>query len=162
MKISFYVQIFIVSILLLSCDTQTSVIKENTTIPMGNKIENKIVYLFFEIEKKADETEHIKHTDTKTAVGILKKGSIQNKENLPGNIAVTFLGKDGKIISEQIIEDPLNPMMETYSAEGLNREKLKFPKAEFSIRFNQTGEISSVKLEKITKISKNHLITIKL
>lgn len=159
---SFYFQIFIVSILLLNCDSQTSVVKETTSISTIKKSENNIVYLFFEIEKTANGTEQVKHTDTKTTEGILKKGSIENKENLPGNIAVTFLGKDGKVISERIIEDPLNPMMETYSEEGLNRKKLKFPKAEFSIRFNQIGEISSVQLEKITANSKNHLITIKL
>lgn len=149
----------------LSCDSQQTSSSVNSATSSSTKpikAENAIVFLFFTAEKKADGTELIKHTDTKITKGIAKNSSLDNKANAPGNIAVTFLGKDGNIISERIIEDPLNPMMESYSEEGINKEKMNFPKADFSIRFNQTGEIVSVLLEKINIQSKTPLITIKL
>lgn len=155
-------QLFTVLIFLFSCSSQKSVGVESAINNFTKTGENKIVYLFFEIEKTANGTEQVKHTDTKITEGTLKTGSLRNKEHLPGNIQVTFLGKDGKSVSEQIIEDPLNPMMETYAQEGMNKEKINLPKAEFSIRFNQTGNISSVQLEKITEKSTSHLITLKL
>lgn len=151
---------------LLSCDSQQSATGSNSTsanaISKPVKNENSIVYLFFTIEKSANGTELVTHTDTKITAGFLKNASIENRQNMPGNIAVTFIGKDGEIIAERIIEDPLNPMMETYSEEGINKEKMNFPKAEFSVRFNQTGKISKVILEKINTQSKNNLITINL
>lgn len=154
--------IFIFLMLVVSCGSQKTVTAENSSKTATKTMENKIVYLFFEIEKTKNGTDHIKHTDTKITDGTLKTGSLQNKEYLPGNIQVTFLGIDGKSISEQIIEDPLHPMMETYAEDGMNKEKINLPKAEFSIRFNQTGNISSVQLNKITEKSISHLITIKL
>ncbi len=146
-----------------SCDTQKTETRSNTaSTPQTRTTENNIVYLFFEIEKKSNGNEQVKHTETKITEGILKNASIDNKEKIPGNIIVTMLGNDGKTVEERIIEDPLNPMMESYSEEGLNREKMNYPKAEFSVRFNQKGEVSSVKLEKISEKSITHLITIKL
>jgi hypothetical protein len=73
-----------------------------------------------------------------------------------------MLGKDGGIIEERIIEDPLNPVLEVYAEEGLNKAKVKLKKADFSVRFNQKGTITSVKVEKLTINSKNNLLTIKL
>lgn len=153
---------FIALLLNFGCESQKSVSVEPASVAVATKAEQSIVFLFFEIEKTTDGNEIIKLTDKKITAGIMKEGSIDNKENTAGNIAVTFLGKDGKAVSERIIEDPLNPMMETYSEEGLNREKMVLPKAEFSMRFNQTGNISAVKLEKITPNSKKQLLTIQL
>ena len=150
---------------LLSCDSlqTSSVSNSGSALPTKSiKAENAIVYLFFTIEKNANGNELIKLTETKTAEGTIKKGSIINKEDLPGNISISFLGKDGNILSEQIIEDPLHPMMEIYEDGNISKEKMNLPKAEFSIRFNQDGTISSVLLEKINTESKTKLITIKL
>ena len=65
-------------------------------------------------------------------------------------------------MEERIIEDPLNPVLEVYAEEGLSKNKLKLQKAQFSVRFNQKGEISNVKVEKITSNSKTTLISLKL
>ena len=162
MSYRFTFQLFALLILCLSCNSQKPAVTSNiiTTGTEANK--NHIVYLFFEIEKTSAGGEIVKHNDTKITEGILKNASLDNRESLPGNIAVTFFGKEGKAVAERIIEDPLHPMMEIYTEEGISKEKVNLPKAEFSIRFNQPGNISSVQLEKISTKSRIHLITIKL
>lgn len=162
MRLSSYLQLLIVLTLLLHCGSQTSVISESTTTPALNKTENNIVYLFFEIEKTANGLEKVKLTDTKIAEGFVKNASIENKASVPGNLLISFLGKNGEVLEERVIEDPLNPLLEVYAEEGLSKNKLTLNKAEFSVRFNQKGEISNVKVEKITEKSKNTLITLKL
>lgn len=150
-------------LMVVCCEPQQNVStgNQNPTAEPAKPKQN-IVFLFFEIERNQSGTETLRLTDKKITEGFVKNSSLENKPNIPGNIAVTFLGKDGQIISERIIEDPLNPMMETYSEEGINKEKMNFPKAEFSLRFNQNGDISAVTLEKITQTSKTKLLTIKL
>ena len=148
-----------------SCNSQQStsaISAQNPPTTNTTNLENKIVYLFFTIERSENGNEIVKFTDKKITDGIIKNASINDKEYAAGNILVTFLAKDGKEISRRIIEDPLNPEMEIYAEEGLDREKIKLPKAEFSIRFNQTGKISQVILEKINSNSKTNLATIKL
>lgn len=156
----------IVSAFLLNCNSQkgASIGSSSTISPNQTAIksENAIVYLFFTIEKETHGNELVKHTETKITSGTIKNASLESKENTPGNIRVTFLGKDGKEISERFIEDPLNPMMEVYAEEGINKEKMKLTKADFSVRFNQNGETVAVTLEKITNSAKKHLITIQL
>lgn len=151
-----------ISLLLNSCDSQqTSTFNSGATTPT-KVVENRIVYLFFEIEKDGNSLEKVKLTDTKIAEGFVKNASIENKSATPGNLYISLLGKSGEVLEERIIEDPLNPLLEVYAEEGLSKNKLNLKKAHFSIRFNQKGEISSVKVEKITEQSKNHLITLKL
>jgi len=101
-------------------------------------------------------------TDTKVSSGSFKNASLENKENIPVNLRISMIGKSGEVLEERIIEDPLNPVLEVYAEEGLSKNQLQLNKAEFSVRFNQKGNIASVKVEKITKNSKNNLITVKL
>ena len=154
--------IFGISLLLNSCDSQpTSTFNSGAATPT-KVVENRIVYLFFEIEKDGNSLEKVKLTDTKIADGFVKNASLENKAPNPGNLYISLLGKSGEVLEERIIEDPLNPLLEVYAEEGLSKNKLNLKKAHFSIRFNQKGETSSVKVEKITEQSKNHLITLKL
>lgn len=154
--------LFGICLLLNSCDSQqTSTINSGTATPT-KLVENSIVFLFFEIEKEGNGLEKIKLTDTKITEGFVKNASLENKTAIPGNLYISLLGKNGEILEERIIEDPLNPMLEVYAEEGLSKNKLKLTKAEFSVRFNQKGEIASVKVEKITEKSKNTLIILKL
>lgn len=162
MRLFSIVQASVMLFLLFSCKAQPVAKQGQSTTPAITDQEKRIVYLFFEIQKDTNGPETVKLTDTKITPGTFKNASLENKEKIAGNIAVTFLSQDGNIISERIIEDPLNPMMETYTQGGLGREKLNLQKAEFSIRFNQTGNISAVQLEKITPNSKTQLITIQL
>lgn len=151
-----------------SCDSQTMISDQNSNSPVPTNVEasakfqNNIVFLFFTIEKNGDSSELVKLTDKKIADGFVKNALVNDKEYAVGNILVTFIGKDRKEISNRIIEDPLNPEMEIYAEEGMHREKINLPKAEFSIRFNQSGDISEVHLEKINPKSKTNLIIIKL
>lgn len=92
----------------------------------------------------------------------MKSGAIDNKPNVPSNLLISMLDSNGKVLEERIIEDPLNPLMEVYAEEGLSKTKMSLKKAEFSIRFNQKGEVATVIVEKITENSKIKLITLKL
>ncbi|WP_143071371.1 hypothetical protein [Kaistella jeonii] len=149
-------------ILMGSCNVQTAVPNNSGSIPKGVAPENSIVYLFFGIEKTPSGSEKVTHTETRITKGIIKNTSIDNKENKAGNLLITMLGKGGEVLEERIIEDPLNPVLEVFAEDGLSKNKVNLSKAEFSVRFNQKGEISSVKIEKITTTSKNNLITLKL
>ena len=152
-----------ICLLVSSCDTQSSSSQYSTTTAASTKVvENAILYLFFEIEKDSNGLEKVTLTNTKTTEGFLKNGSIVNKPSTPGNLVISLLGKNGAVVEERIIEDPLNPLLEVYAEEGLSKNKLQLTKGQFSVRFNQKGEISSVKIEKITPNSKNTLITLKL
>ena len=145
-----------------SCRSQSVSSMNSGTTASPQPLENKIVYLFFEIEKAENGVEKVKLTDTKVSPGMIKNASIENKENVAGNLLISMIGKNGEVLEERIMEDPLNPVLEVYAEDGLSKNQLKLSKAEFSVRFNQKGEISSVKVEKITSNSKNNLITIKL
>lgn len=155
--------LFAICLLVSSCDTQSSSSQYSTTTSPSTKVvENGIVYLFFEIEKDSNGLEKVTLTNTKTTEGFLKNGSIVNKPSTAGNLVISLLGKNGAVVEERIIEDPLNPLLEVYAEEGLSKNKLQLTKGQFSVRFNQKGEISSVKIEKITPNSKNSLITFTL
>ena len=154
--------LFGISLFLSSCDSQqTSSFNSGSATPT-KVVENSIVYLFFEIEKDGNGIEKVKLTDTKITEGFVKNASIENKASVPGNLYISLLSKSGEVLEERIIEDPLNPMLEVYAEDGLSKNKLNLNKAEFSVRFNQKGEIANVKVEKITEKSKNTLITLKL
>ena len=149
--------------LMSSCDAQ-SVTNSNSSSSSVKiaKPENAIVYLFFEIEKEGNNLEKVTLTEKKISAGYVKNASIENKSSAPGNLQITMLGKNGDVLEERVIEDPLNPVLEVYAEEGLSQNKLSLKKAQFSVRFNQKGEISSVKVEKINANSKNTLITLTL
>lgn len=149
--------------LLISCKPQNT-FTADTILPdtRVSPVTSKIVFLFFEIQKNEAGKEIITHTGTTTAEGVAKEKTIENQTPKSGNIVISFLKANGDVLSQRILEDPLNPEVETYSPDGLNREKLKLNKAEFSIRFNQAGDIATVRLEKITPTAKTHLYTLKL
>ena len=149
-------------LLLGACNSQKTSSTQSSAPAPTVVAKNSIIFLFFEIEKEADGLEKVKLTDTKIAEGFVKNASLENKAPNPGNLYISLLGNNGEVVEERIIEDPLNPLLEVYAEEGLSKNKLNLKKAHFSLRFNQKGEISSVKVEKITEQSKNHLITLKL
>lgn len=157
-----YILLFLANfIFFTSCDSQSAV-SASSAAAVAKPVESKIVYLFFEIEKAENGVEKVTLTDTKTTAGVVKNGAIDNKPSVPGNLLISLLGNNGEVVEERIIEDPLNPLLEVYAEEGLSKNKLKLAKAQFSVRFNQKGEISQVKIEKITENAKNNLLTFKL
>ena len=151
-----------ISLFISSCNTQTASVSNSASSASPKPGENKIIYLFFEIEKQEGATEKVTLTETKSTSGFVKNGAIDNKPLITGNLLISLLGNNGEVMEERIIEDPLNPVLEVYAEEGLSKNKLNLQKAQFSIRFNQKGEITNVKVEKITPNSKNTLITLKL
>ena len=144
-----------------SCNVQTATVNSSASNTAAKPVENKIIYLFFEIEKEGS-TEKVTLTETKSTQGFVKNGAIDNKPAIPGNLLISLIGNNGEVKEERIIEDPLNPVLEVYAEEGLSKNKLKLQKAQFSVRFNQKGEISTVKVEKIISNSKTTLISLKL
>lgn len=158
-----FLPILIFQLITTSCEPQKGVSVQNQNPAAATaKPQQNIVYLFFDIEKNPDGTETVRHTDTKITEGILKNATIDNKPSVPGNLFISILGKNGEVVEERIIEDPLNPLLEVYAEEGLSKNKLQLTKGQFSVRFNQKGDIAAVKVEKITPNSKNALITVKL
>ncbi|MEC5157908.1 hypothetical protein [Chryseobacterium sp. MP_3.2] len=157
-----YTVLIYFSFFLSSCETQDVSSSNSTSSPTIATTKNSIVFLFFQIEKLTSGEEKVLHTGTKTTQGIMKGGAINNKPNVAGNLLISMLGINGEVLEERIIEDPLNPLMEVYAEEGLSKTKMTFNKAEFSVRFNQKGEVAAVTVQKITDNSKIKLITLKL
>ncbi len=164
MKLPVFLQCSVLFVL-AACNSQKPDVTKHSSVAQSETAktnENNIVYLFFEIEKTSNRTETVKHTNTTIKQGILKSASVDTKEKTTGNFIISMLSKNGEIIEERIIEDPLNPVLESYSEEGLEKKQVNLRKAEFSVRFNQKGDVASVKIEKITAESKKHLMTIQL
>lgn len=151
-----------ISFFFYSCETQSLSSGQSTSAPIIAVPENSIVFLFFQIEKSASGEEKVLHTNTKITQGVMKSGAIDNQPNATGNLLISMLDVKGEIVEERILEDPLSPMMEVYAEEGLSKTRMTLNKAEFSVRFNQKGEVASVTVEKITENSKIKLINLKL
>lgn len=147
---------------LSSCNVQSTAKSLSTSTNQMIKPENKIVFLFFEIEKAENGIEKVTLTKTTASAGFVKNASIDNTASTAGNLLISLIGKNGNVLEERIMEDPLNPLLEVYAEEGLSKNKINLQKAEFSVRFNQKGEISAVKIEKITSNSKINLLTLQL
>ncbi len=137
-----------ISLFMSACNSQTASVSNSASSASAKPAENKIIYLFFEIEKTEGSLEKVTLIETKSTQGFVKNGAIDNKPSIPGNLLISLLGNNGEVLEERIIEDPLNPVLEVYAEEGLSKNKLKLQKAQFSVRFNQKGEITTVKVEK--------------
>lgn len=123
---------------------------------------SQIVYLFFAIEKTDQGMDKIILQDKKMMPGKLKSQPIFNRDSgKAGDLIVSLMDSEGKDVVKQLIEDPLNPEMETYES-GISRHKVSLQNAEFSVRYSHSAEISSVKVEKITPKSNQLLFTQKL
>lgn len=97
----------------------------------------KIMYLFFEIEK-GKTSPIVKLHDKKLADGIIKLEVLDNRrEQMPNYLKIDLLTADQKIAKTFLLDDPLSPVMESYTPTGIGKEQANFDKAEFSIRYNQ-------------------------
>lgn len=122
-------------------------------------LENRpqIVYLFFKVEKDALGMETFILEEKKITNGKLKNTDDCDENNLTeGDYMISLIGRDGKEVIKQHLEDPLNPEMEVYE-DKISRKKLSLQKAEFNVRFSYTKEIAGVKIEKITLMGKRLL-----
>lgn len=107
----------------------------------------KIMYLFFEIEK-GKSSPIVKLQDKKITDGFIKLEVLDNRrEQMPNYLKVDLLTADQKIVKTFLLDDPLAPVMESYTPTGMEKEQANFDKAEFSIRYNQDSDV------KITQIN---------
>ncbi len=123
---------------------------------------NQIGYLFFKVEKDKSGVEKVTLQDQKISEGKLKFTPTydRNSANI-GDFIITLTNASGKEIVKQSIEDPLNPVMESFE-DTIQRTKLSLQNAEFSIRYSHSSEVSMVKVEKITNGGNQLLLTQKL
>jgi len=123
---------------------------------------NQIGYLFFKVEKDKSGVEKVTLQDQKISEGKLKFTPTydRNSANV-GDFIITLTNASGKEIVKQSIEDPLNPVMESFE-DTIQRTKLSLQNAEFSIRYPHSVEVSMVKVEKITNGGNQLLLTQKL
>lgn len=126
------------------------------------KENDKIVYLFFKVEKNASDTERIILEDKKTVSGKLKSNPFfDEREMKTGDFIVSLTDAAGKEMVKQSIADPLNPVMEVYE-ETISRNRVSLEHAEFSIRYAHSENIQIVKIEKVSPSGKKLLFTQKL
>lgn len=123
---------------------------------------NQIGYLFFKVEKDKSGIEKVILQDQKLADGKLKYTPTydRNSANV-GDFIITLTDSSGKEVVKQSIEDPLNPVMESFE-ETIQRNRLSLQNSEFSIRYPHSAEIRVVKVEKITNGGNQLLLTQKL
>ncbi|MCS3530737.1 hypothetical protein [Chryseobacterium sp. JUb7] len=123
---------------------------------------DKIVYLFFKVEKNTSNTEKIILEDKKMVSGKLKSNPVFDEEELKvGDFVISLTDTRGKEVVKQIVEDPLNPVMEVYE-DTISRNKVSLQNAEFSIRYVHSENIQMVKIEKVTNTGRQLLFTQKL
>ena len=126
------------------------------------KENDKIVYLFFKVEKNASDTEKVILEDKKTVSGKLKSNPFfDEREMKTGDFIVSLTDAAGKEMVKQSIADPLNPVMEVYE-ETISRNRVSLEHAEFSIRYAHSENIQMVKIEKVSPSGKKLLFTQKL
>ncbi len=119
--------------------------------------DNQISYLFFKIAKQDSQPEKITLVEKKTVAGKMKSiPSLSLEDAKNGDLLITLVDSGGKMIAQQIIEDPLNPELESFG-DKIERHKLTLKETEFSVRFPFSKETKSVKIEKISDSSKKLL-----
>ncbi|CAA7390069.1 hypothetical protein [Chryseobacterium fistulae] len=123
----------------------------------------EIIYLFFQVEKNNSGQYKIALQDKKITEGKLKSiPSFNEKSVKVGDLIISLMDSNNKDLVKQILEDPLNPIMENYSEEGISRNLVPLQKAEFSIRYPKLKSITMIKIEKKTLSGTQIIFTEKL
>jgi len=139
-------------------------LKDNKTsgIETENQVANKIGYLFFKIEKNVSGVEKITLQEKKITEGKLKSNAVFDEKTVKtGDFIISLTDANGKEVIKQTVEDPLNPVMETYE-DGISRTKVSLQNAEFSVRYSHSENISAVKIEKVTEAGNQLIFTQRL
>lgn len=120
---------------------------------------DKIVYLFFKIDKSNSGSEKISLEEKKTVNGKLKAIPFFNEKSIKkGDLVITLLDSLGKENFKYNAKNPLNPEMESFG-EKLGHQVSTLEKAEFSIRYSYSDETKIIKIEKITDTGKQLIFT---
>lgn len=132
--------------------------ENNTTATKANQI----MFLFFEVEKDINGNEVIEMVRQQITEGTVKNEYMEEAKKEDGNFVVSLLDESGKTVKQFIVENPLTPVLEYYSEEGMGKQKMNFDRGEFSLRINFAPNIQEVKIEKISSQNHIELQTIKL
>ena len=131
-------------------------------IEVQNQAVNKIGYLFFKVGKSISGAEKITLQEKKITEGKLKSNLVfDEKSTKTGDFIISLTDANGKEVVKQTVEDPLNPVMETYE-DGISRTKVSLQNAEFSVRYSHSENISAVKIEKVTTAGNQLIFTQRL
>lgn len=129
----------------------------------GVKENDRIIYLFFKAEKDKSGNEKIILQERKVSEGKLKSvPSFDRNEVRKGDFIITVMEADGKEAVKLLVKNPLNPELEVYEKEGVDRHKTSLQHAEFSVRFSYSETLQLVKVEKATDSGVQLLFTQKL
>ena len=119
--------------------------------------EDFITYLFFEIVKNENGSETVTFEGKQTSKGKLKSVPAFNEDLLnQGDLIVSLMTEDGKLVHRQMIKDPLNRLIESYDGQ-MHQNEIALDKAEFSLRFPHDKSISRLTVE-IFKNSDKHIL----
>lgn len=140
--------------LLLICSCNPQVKYHSNVVQSKEGLTSKITYLFFTVEN-LNGNPLVKLSEKKSISG---KTSLENFDERKSNddyYKISLIGKENQLVKTFYLDNPLAPTMETYSEEGINKEKGKLEKASFFIKFNEdidspvtAIEISSLNQEK--------------
>lgn len=146
----------IISVLLfsmLSCKpthSEGSIQANDTPIKeAAHDVKPRILFLYFEVEKTADNGEKIELIQVQPVEGKMKKHAIRPVEKAEGNYIIRLL-EDEKIVNEQVLKNPLVKEMEHYSGgDEVIMNIVELDKAPFFARFNWDRSVNTVKVYKL-------------
>lgn len=127
------------------------------------KKNDRIIYLFFKIDKDKSGNERIVLQERRISEGKLKSvPSFDRNEVRKEDFIITVMEADGKEAVKLLVKNPLNPELEVYEKEGMDRHKASLQNAEFSVRFSYSETLQLVKIEKATDSGAQLIFTQKL
>lgn len=110
----------------------------------------QVVFLYFKIEKITTEDIQIRLHQIQVVDGKMKENTIRQAPKTDGNLIVQLLDENSHIQVEQIIENPLNLVLEQYSeTREINMNQLELESGQFFIRFNHNKTIQALKVYSI-------------
>ncbi|NQU51693.1 MAG: hypothetical protein HQ522_04050 [Bacteroidetes bacterium] len=142
--------LFTLVVFMCGCHSSKPTVKtEELAIP-----KNQIIFLIFSIENK-DSVNTVKLTDKIISIGKLKTISQQTTSINPGDLKCIFLDKNGQILSEITIPNPLKNQLEYFDENGKGgRKEVILKENTFHIRTQLQNEMFSIKIEENTAANK--------
>jgi len=119
MKIILYISLF----LFVSCNSTNNVNSSNVLFNNTDNVKKGIVYLFFEVEKQENSNIVVKLVDKKITEGFVKSENIDMAKPNNSFYKIQLLDSRLQPVKTFFIDDPLNPILESYSLEGMAKEK---------------------------------------
>lgn len=114
--------------MIISCDTSYKVNHSNTLFGNQDTPQKRIVYLFFEVEKKDNANIIVRLVEKKLTEGSIKSENTDTTKPNNSFYKIQLLDSKSQAVKTFFMDDPLNPILESYSLEGMAKEKANFKK----------------------------------